>query len=64
MATMAEMKEFVNLHVQSDLAYLWNEKVLDIKYQYNLAQRRITTLDRFAAIEEDREKFKELMIAA
>ena len=26
MATMAEMKEFVNLHVQSDLAYLWNEK--------------------------------------
>ena len=64
MATMTEMKEFVNANVQSDLAYLWNEKALDIQYQYRLAQRRITTLDRFAAIEEDREKLKELMIAA
>ena len=64
MANTSEMKEFVNANVQSDLAYLWNERVLDIKYQYYLAQRRITTLDRFAAVEEDREKLKELIVAA
>ena len=64
MASAAEMKAFANSKVESDLLYIWNEKSLDIQYQYRLAERSITTLDRFAAIEEDREKFKELMVTA
>ena len=64
MASAAETKAFVNSKVESDLLFIWNEKSLDVQYQYRLAERRITTLDRFAAIEEDRDKFKDLMITA
>ena len=39
------------------------EKEVELKDQYELAQARITKLSRFAAIEDDRNKFKALMVS-
>ena len=62
MATLAEMKTFITERVESELLFIWGEKEVEVADQYKLAQARVTKLSRFAAIEDDREKFNALMV--
>ena len=62
MASLAEMKTFISEKVESELLFIWGEKEVEVADQYKLAQARVTKLSRFASIEDDREKFKSLMV--
>ena len=51
MATVAEMKALISEKVDSDLSYIWSDCEVDLVYQYRMAQKKITTMARFAALE-------------
>ena len=64
MATVAEMKAVIAEKVDSDLAYIWADCDVDLVHQYRMTLKKITSLSRFASLEEDRERFKALMVKA
>ena len=64
MASVDEMKTFIAEKVEADLAFLWQDKEVELLHQYRLARRRITSVSRFASLEEDLERFKGLMVKA
>ena len=64
MASISEMKNFIAEKVDADLAFLWQDKEVEVLHQYRLAKRRITSVSRFASLEEDLERFKQLMVKA
>ena len=64
MASTFEMKSFIAEKVQADLAFLWQDKDVELIHQYRLAQRKITTVSRFASLEEDLDRFKALTVKA
>ena len=58
------MMTFVTEKVDADLAFLWQDKEIELIHQYRLAKRKITSVSRFASLEEDLERFKLLMVKA
>ena len=64
MASNSEMKSFVTEKVDADLAFLWQDKEVELLHQYRLAKRKITSVGRFASLEEYLERFKQLMVKA
>ena len=64
MASVEQMRAFVQEKVESELSFIWDDLEVDIQYQYALAGQKITTLSRFGEIADDKEKFKKLMLSA
>ena len=62
MATESEMKTYLSEKVASDLLFLWGESEISLSHQFKLAMKRVTSMSRFAAPEDDRDKFKDLMV--
>ena len=62
MATQTEMKEFLTQKVEPDLLFAWSSNDVEVEVQYSLAQVKITSLGRFASIEDDKDAFNKLMV--
>ena len=61
MASAAEMKTFLTQKVDPDLLFAWAQNDVEVEHQYALAKVKITTLGRFASIEDQKDDFKKLM---
>ena len=55
------MKVFLTQSVDPDLLFAWSQNDVDLEHQFALAKVKITTLGRFASIEDQREPFKKLI---
>ena len=53
MATVEEMRAVVQKKVEPELAFIWDDLEIEIKYQHALALKRITTLSRFGEIADE-----------
>ena len=55
------MKTLLTQKVDPDLLHAWANNDVELEHQYALAMVKITTLGRFASIEDNKEAFKKLM---
>ena len=55
------MKVFLTTSVDPDLLFAWSQNDVELEHQFALAKVKITTLGRFASIEDQRDPFKKLI---